>query len=237
MAIETAAHKLAADLIDRRESINRELARNGVRFGIYHDGVYNDRLFPYDPIPRVIPSDEYDELERGLKQRVNALNAYLRDIYSEKRIVADGVVPEEFVYTSEGYLPQVNGVTPPGGVYAHIAGEDLVQGQDGRWWVLEDNLLVAVERDLVLDRRAVLVLQAALERHARRVRREKRHQVARRRDELLDLVEDVLDAALRRHDRGIVGKNLIDECRAVRAHAVSHAVDLAHDLLVEHEAV
>ena len=52
MAIETAAHKLAADLIDRRESINRELARNGVRFGIYHDGVYNDRLFPYDPIPR-----------------------------------------------------------------------------------------------------------------------------------------------------------------------------------------
>lgn len=142
MAIETAAHKLAADLIDRRESINRELARNGVRFGIYHDGVYNDRLFPYDPIPRVIPSDEYDELERGLKQRVNALNAYLRDIYSEKRIVADGVVPEEFVYTSEGYLPQVNGVTPPGGVYAHIAGEDLVQGQDGRWWVLEDNLRI-----------------------------------------------------------------------------------------------
>ncbi len=101
----------------------------------------------------------------------------------------------------------------------------------------EPLLLVAVERDLVLDRRAVLVLQAALERHARRVRREKRHQVARRRDELLDLVENVLDAALRRHDRGIVGKDLIDECRAVRAHAVSHAVDLAHDLLVEHEAV
>ena len=101
----------------------------------------------------------------------------------------------------------------------------------------EPLLLVAVERDLVLDRRAVLVLQAALERHARRVRREKRHQVARRRDELLDLVEDVLDAALRRHDRGIVGKDLIDECRAVRAHAVGHAVDLAHDLLVEHEAV
>ena len=101
----------------------------------------------------------------------------------------------------------------------------------------EPLLLVAVERDLVLDRRAVLVLEAALERHARRVRREKRHQVARRRDELLDLVEDVLDAALRRHDRGIVGKDLIDECRAVRAHAVGHAVDLAHDLLVEHEAV
>ena len=101
----------------------------------------------------------------------------------------------------------------------------------------EPLLLVAVERDLVLDRRAVLVLEAALERHARRVRREKRHQVARRRDELLDLVENILDAALRRHDRGVVGKDLVDECRTVRAHAVGHAVDLAHDLLVEHEAV
>ena len=142
MAIETAARKLAADLINRRESINRELARNGVRFGIYHNGEYHDRLFPYDPIPRIIPSEEYDELERGLKQRVNALNAYLRDIYSDKRIVADGVIPEEYVYTSAGYLPQVNGVTPPGGVFAHIAGEDLVQGEDGRWWVLEDNLRI-----------------------------------------------------------------------------------------------
>ena len=58
MAIETAARKLAADLINRRESINRELARNGVRFGIYHNGEYHDRLFPYDPIPRIIPSEE-----------------------------------------------------------------------------------------------------------------------------------------------------------------------------------
>lgn len=142
MAVETTARKLAGDLVDRRELINRELSRNGVRFGIYHNGEYHDRLFPYDPIPRVIESDEYDRLEAGLKQRVNALNAFLRDIYSDKRIVADGVVPEEFVYTSVGYLPQVNGVTPPGGVFAHIAGEDLVQGQDGHWWVLEDNLRI-----------------------------------------------------------------------------------------------
>lgn len=140
--IESTARKLADELIGRRESINRELARNGVRFGIYRDGVYHDRLFPYDPIPRILGSDEYDQLEAGLKQRVNALNAYLKDIYSDKRIVADGVVPEEYVYTSAGYLPQVNGVTPPGGVFAHIAGEDLVQGKDGRWWVLEDNLRI-----------------------------------------------------------------------------------------------
>ena len=109
--IESAARRLAHELVNRREAINRELSRNGVRFGIYKNGEYHDRLFPYDPVPRIIESDEYDELEKGLKQRVNALNAYLKDIYSDKRIIHDGVVPEEYVYTSADYFPQVNGVT------------------------------------------------------------------------------------------------------------------------------
>lgn len=139
---ETTAGRLAHNLVERQETINRELARNGVRFGIYRDGTYHDRLFPYDPVPRLIPSDEFDRLEAGLKQRVSALNAFLRDVYSDKRIVRDGVVPEEFVYTSRGYLPQVNGMTPPAGIYAHVTGEDLVQGEDGSWWVLEDNLRI-----------------------------------------------------------------------------------------------
>ncbi|PJM75582.1 circularly permuted type 2 ATP-grasp protein [Bifidobacterium simiarum] len=140
--IQSMAQKMASDLVDRRQAINRELSRNGVRFGIYKNGQYHDQLFPYDPIPRIIESDEFDELEAGLKQRVDALNAYLKDIYSDKRIIHDGVIPEEYVYTSAGYFPQVNGVTPPAGVFAHIAGEDLVQGEDGRWWVLEDNLRI-----------------------------------------------------------------------------------------------
>ena len=81
-----------------------ELSRNGVRFGIYKNGEYHDRLFPYDPIPRIIESDEFDRMEAGLKQRVNALNAYLRDIYSDKQAIKDGIVPEEYVYTSAGYF-------------------------------------------------------------------------------------------------------------------------------------
>lgn len=135
-------HQLAARLVNHRAAINRELARNGVRFGIYKDGEYNDRLYPYDPIPRIIESDEFDTLNAGLKQRVKALNAYLQDIYSDKAIIADGVIPEDYVYTTEGYLPQVNGVTPPGGIFAHIAGEDLVQDASGQWWILEDNLRI-----------------------------------------------------------------------------------------------
>ena len=81
---ERSARQFAEDLVNRRGDINRELSRNGVRFGVYKNGEYHDRLFPYDPIPRIIESDEFDELEAGLKQRVNALNAYLKDIYSDK---------------------------------------------------------------------------------------------------------------------------------------------------------
>lgn len=130
------------DLVDRRDGINQELARNGVRFGIYHQGEFHEQLFPYDPLPRTIGSDEFAQLERGLIQRVDALNAFLRDIYSEKEIVRDGVIPEDFIYSSSGYLPQVNGVVPPGGIFAHIAGEDLVQAEDGTWYILEDNLRI-----------------------------------------------------------------------------------------------
>ena len=139
---ERSARQFAEELVNRRGDINRELSRNGVRFGVYKNGEYHDRLFPYDPIPRIIESDEFDELEAGLKQRVNALNAYLKDIYSDKRIIHDGRHPRRIRVQSAGYFPQVNGVTPPGGIFAHIAGEDLVQGEDGRWWVLEDNLRI-----------------------------------------------------------------------------------------------
>lgn len=82
--IESAARTLAKELVSRREEINRELSCNGVRSGVYKDGEYHDRLFPYDPVPRIIESDEFDRFEAGLKQRVQALNAYLNDIYSDK---------------------------------------------------------------------------------------------------------------------------------------------------------
>ena len=129
-------------LIERRRSINEDLARDGVRFGLYKNGEFHEQLFPYDPVPRVIPSAEFDRLSKGLAQRVRALNAFLRDVYSDKQIIRDKVIPEDFVYTSSGYLPQINEVMPPAGIYAHIAGEDLVQDADGSWVVLEDNLRI-----------------------------------------------------------------------------------------------
>ncbi|MCD7954524.1 MAG: circularly permuted type 2 ATP-grasp protein [Lachnospiraceae bacterium] len=130
------------DLYRHTDTVNELLARYGVKFGIYKNNVFKEQLFPFDAIPRVIEAEEFAYLEKGLKQRVSALNLFIKDIYSEKKIIRDKIVPEEFIYASSGYLAQCEGVMPPKGVYAHIAGIDLVQGKDKEWYILEDNLRV-----------------------------------------------------------------------------------------------
>ena len=130
------------DLLIHKEEINMQMARYGVKFGIYKNGTFKERLFPYDPIPRVISSSDFSLLERGLAQRVDALNMFLTDIYSDKKIIKDNVVPAEFVYRSPGYLAQCEGFTPPKSIYSHISGIDLVLGKDRTWYILEDNLRV-----------------------------------------------------------------------------------------------
>lgn len=129
-------------LVSHTARINDQLARYGVKFGIYKNGVFNERLFPFDAIARVIPADEWQVLERGLIQRVDALNAFLKDVYGPQEIIHDNVVPEDFVLSSPGYLASCIGLTPPKGIYSHISGIDLVQSRDGDWFVLEDNLRV-----------------------------------------------------------------------------------------------
>ena len=130
------------ELTDSRDTVNKWMERFGVRFGVYKKGLFNEQLFPFDSVPRIIPKKDWDYLERGLEQRVRALNMFLWDIYHEKKIIKDGVVPEEFVYSSKGYIPQCEGISPTGKVYAHIAGIDLVEGKNGQWYVLEDNLRI-----------------------------------------------------------------------------------------------
>ena len=124
------------------DSINELLARYGVRFGIYKNNTFKEQLFPFDTIPRVIGAEEFAFLEKGLKQRVTALNLFIKDIYHEKQIIQDGIVPEEFVYAGSGYLPQCEKVMPPKEIYSHISGIDLVQAKDKSWYILEDNLRV-----------------------------------------------------------------------------------------------
>lgn len=130
------------ELVDHTENINQLLARYGVKFGIYKNHEFHEQLFPFDPLPRVIGAAEFEFLNHGLSQRVQALNLFLEDVYSEKKIIKDGVIPGDFVYSSKGYLPQCEGIRPPAGIYSHISGIDLVQGKDEKWYILEDNLRI-----------------------------------------------------------------------------------------------
>ena len=130
------------ELLMHKEQVNEQLARYGVKFGIYKNGVFHERLFPFDPIPRQIGQDDFSLLEKGLRQRVMALNRFLSDIYGKKEILRDGIVPEEFVYRSPGYLAECEGIQPPESIYSHISGIDLVLGKDGVWYILEDNLRI-----------------------------------------------------------------------------------------------
>ena len=113
-----------------------------MKFGIYKNNTFKEQLFPFDAIPRIIEKEEFDYLERGLKQRVIALNLFLKDIYSKKQIVKDGILPEDFIFASSGYMAECEGVTPVKDIYSHISGIDLVKGKDGNWYILEDNLRV-----------------------------------------------------------------------------------------------
>lgn len=116
--------------------INELLRRYGVKFGIYKNGVFNEQFFPFDPIPRVITAEDFAGMEKGLVQRVDALNAFLFDIYHDKKIVKDGIIPEDFIYISKGYLAECEGITSKNKIYSHISGIDLVQAKDGEWYIL-----------------------------------------------------------------------------------------------------
>ncbi len=129
-------------LTESRDTVNKWMDRFGVRFGVYKNGVFNEQLFPFDPIARVITASDWEYLEKGLIQRADALNRFLFDVYHDKKIIADGVIPSEFVYSSKGYMPECEGLTPAMSIYSHISGIDLVQAVDGRWLVLEDNLRI-----------------------------------------------------------------------------------------------
>jgi uncharacterized circularly permuted ATP-grasp superfamily protein len=130
--------------------------RGGITFSVYSDRRGVEKTFPFDTIPRVVTAREWSVVEQGLVQRVNALNAFLADVYGEQAILREGVVPRELVETSSSWLPAVCGVEPLGGVHVHVAGIDLVRGSDGEFLVLEDNARVPSGVSYVLENRAVL---------------------------------------------------------------------------------
>jgi uncharacterized circularly permuted ATP-grasp superfamily protein len=144
---------------EKRAEADLLFRRAGITFAVYGDETGTERLIPFDIVPRIIPSAEWEMLQRGLRQRVTALNAFLHDIYHDQEILRAGRIPAEQILCNTQYRPEMQGIDLPMDVYAHIAGVDLVRAGEGEYFVLEDNLRVPSGVSYMLeDRKAMMRL-------------------------------------------------------------------------------
>lgn len=133
--------KLQRDDISLREEMAKKLfMKQGITFTVYSDGEGIEKIFPFDMIPRIIPCDEWDHIEQGAKQRLRALNVFLKDVYSQQFIIKDGIIPANLVFSCPNFLREMVNVEVPFDIYSHISGIDLIRDADGSYYVLEDNL-------------------------------------------------------------------------------------------------
>lgn len=122
------------------EKAKASFFNQGITFQVYGNNETKEKIFPFDLFPRIIDGSEWDHIERGVLQRSKALNLFLWDLYHDQKIIKQGVVPQEMISSSVNYLKQMNGFNPPGGIYNHISGTDLIKHSDGNYYVLEDNI-------------------------------------------------------------------------------------------------
>jgi uncharacterized circularly permuted ATP-grasp superfamily protein len=156
LLVETIEGLSDGELIWRQRSAERLLLQMGITFNVYGDGGGTERIFPFDMIPRIVASNEWDHLERGLKQRIYALNLFIDDIYHDQKILKAGVIPRDVIESAKSLRSQCLGLKPPLGVWCHVTGTDLVRDRDGQVYVLEDNLRVPSGVSYVLENRQVM---------------------------------------------------------------------------------
>ncbi|MGB4959304.1 MAG: circularly permuted type 2 ATP-grasp protein [Saprospiraceae bacterium] len=152
----TNIESLTAEDMSKKNDLARKLfMTQGVTFTVYDSGEGIEKIFPFDVIPRIIPADEWNIIESGIKQRLKALNIFLKDIYHEQFILNDGIIPKELIYTCPFYLQEMTNVRIPFDIYTHIAGIDLIRDYDGQFYVLEDNLRTPSGVSYMLENRNI----------------------------------------------------------------------------------
>ncbi len=144
------------DFAEHRRVADASFLYQGITFTVYGQESGIERIFPFDLIPRIIAKDEWAQLERGLTQRVTALNLFLHDVYHEQRILREKRIPAELVFSARHFRREMMDITPARDVYAHIVGTDLVRGGDGQYYVLEDNLRSPSGVSYMLENRQVM---------------------------------------------------------------------------------
>lgn len=146
----------ATQIERKRREAEIAFHRVGITFSVYGEESGNERLIPFDLVPRIVPAAEWRMLEAGLRQRVHALNLFLNDVYGEQRILNDGRVPRALVLNNSAYRREMHGLKVPGGTWSHISGIDLVRAGDGEYYVLEDNLRVPSGVSYMLENRRMM---------------------------------------------------------------------------------
>lgn len=146
----------AAELQNRQQAADLSFLHQGITFTVYGNDEGTERIFPYDLLPRIITSAEWETVERGLAQRITALNLFLKDIYHDGKILSDGVVPRDLVYSCRYYRRQMRGVRVPNDIYVSVVGTDLIRVNNGEFVVLEDNLRVPSGVSYMLANRQVM---------------------------------------------------------------------------------
>ncbi len=146
-----------SDIRQKQQEADTMFRRLGITFAVYGDAAASERLIPFDMIPRVLAAAEWRFLERGIQQRVRALNAFLYDIYHQQEIIRAGIVPAEMIAGNAAFLPEMMGFDPPRNIYAHIIGTDIVRTGDGGFFVLEDNLRTPSGVSYMLENREAMM--------------------------------------------------------------------------------
>ncbi|MCU0877830.1 MAG: circularly permuted type 2 ATP-grasp protein [Pirellulaceae bacterium] len=144
------------DLQRRQKAAEMALLNMGITFAVYGHEAGTEKIWPFDIVPRIIDGAEWDHIERGLKQRIHALNLFIDDLYHDRKIVSDGAVPEWLISSAKNYLKPCQGMNPPRGTWCHITGTDLVRDGDGQIYVLEDNLRCPSGVSYVLENREIM---------------------------------------------------------------------------------
>ncbi len=146
----------AAEVQRRKQAADLAFLNQGITFTVYGENQGTERIFPYDLLPRMVTAAEWEHVEKGLTQRITALNLFLKDIYNEGRILKDGIVPRELIYSCPQFRRQMQGLPVPRNVYVAICGTDLIRLEDGEFVVLEDNLRVPSGVSYMLTNRRVM---------------------------------------------------------------------------------
>ena len=146
----------ADEFRDKQTAVENAFMRGGVTFTVYDDAQGTERIFPFDCVPRVISAEEWDVVEKGLIQRITALNLFLHDIYHEQKIIKDRVIPPQYLLSAKHFRREFMHFSVPKDIYVHICGTDLIRDHEGRYLVLEDNLRCPSGASYMLENRNAL---------------------------------------------------------------------------------